>query len=171
LADEKNRLEEEEGRWKGLLSANQTAKPQENALLTETLSINGRLLSTSQQYLLALLDEPHSHPVQVPTPGTRDEKDRLQESSSTSASSTFTEQIASRISNMTTSLEPTIDLLADGVHHLQQFNQHATRVADKVKGVWAKRLEQREIEARKDAGAEDFGARDVLRALAGKMSE
>jgi kinetochore protein Mis13/DSN1 len=79
--------------------------------------------------------------------------------------------MTSRLSDLTAGLEPTVDLLADGVHRLQQLNRHAARVADGVKGVWARRLEAREVDARREVGAVEFGARDVLRALAGKLAE
>ncbi len=155
-----DRLEAEEATWVSLLpptSKSASKKPSPVPASSSSL-IDRSLLSESQQALLALLD-PHL----ISTPESSESIPRQD--------GPFSSSIASRVNALMSNLEPTVDLLADGVHQLQQFNQHASQVADRVKGVWAKRLDKRDEEARKDAQAEEFGARDVLRALSGKLNE
>jgi hypothetical protein len=54
---------------------------------------------------------------------------------------------------------------------LTLYNASAARVADRIKGIWAQRLETRDLDAKTRGGTRDVGSRDVLRALAGKLNE
>ncbi len=69
------------------------------------------------------------------------------------------------------SLEPQIDLFADGVHKIEQYRATAERVADRVLGTAAKRLEERDREAKERMGTEGIGVGDILRGLAGVLGE
>ena len=69
------------------------------------------------------------------------------------------------------SLEPSIDLFADGVHKVEQYRNTAERVADRILGTAAKRLEERDRETKERAGADGIGVGDVLRGLAGVLGE
>jgi kinetochore protein Mis13/DSN1 len=119
-----------------------------NPLPSQTTSpsittINPTLLSSSQQSLLSLI---------TPQPSIT--------------------AISSRLSALTSSLEPTIDSLADGVHALSQYSSAASKIASRVTGVWAARLQARDEQARQAVGTgAKVGARDVLRALAGTLNE
>jgi kinetochore protein Mis13/DSN1 len=155
-----NRLEAQETMWTSLLPSKSASKKTPVPPSMDT-SINASLLSTSQQSLLSLLDPLLLASASKPEANTE----------STQSAAFSSTSIASRVNHLASNLEPTIDQLADGVHHLSQFNQHASRVADRIKGVWARRLERRDEEARNEAGASEFGARDVLRALSGKLNE
>ncbi|GME38022.1 mis12-mtw1 family protein [Neofusicoccum parvum] len=78
--------------------------------------------------------------------------------------------LEARLQAITASLEPRIDLFADGLHKVVQYRGAAERVADRILGSAAERLEERDREAKKAAGTENVGSGDVLRALAGVLS-
>ncbi|EKG15634.1 Mtw1 kinetochore complex DSN1 [Macrophomina phaseolina MS6] len=80
-------------------------------------------------------------------------------------------ELETRLQAITASLEPRIDLFADGLHKLMQYRAVAERVADSILASAADRLEEREKEAKKAAGTENIGTGDVLRALAGALAE
>ena len=86
---------------------------------------------------------------------------------------TFTTPSAlqSHLNKLSQSLEPSIDLFADGVHKMEQYRNTAERVADRVLGTAAKRLEERDREVKERAGAGGIGVGDVLRGLAGVLGE
>jgi hypothetical protein len=44
-------------------------------------------------------------------------------------------------------------------------------LADKIKHIWAERLENRDEEAKRAAGSDTVAGRDVLRALAGRLND
>jgi len=68
-------------------------------------------------------------------------------------------------------LEPNIDLFADGLHKIEQYTNTANRVADRVLGTAAQRLEERERESKRQVQSEGIGVGDVLRGLAGVLNE
>jgi kinetochore protein Mis13/DSN1 len=80
---------------------------------------------------------------------------------------TFTTPTAlqTHLSSLSRSLEPTIDLVADGVHKIEQYRLAAEHAADRVLGSAAKALEERDREAKRRAGTEGVGVHDVLREL------
>lgn len=90
---------------------------------------------------------------------------------STYAPNVTTDALEARLKHITTSLEPTIDLFADGVHRIAQYRLAAERVADRILGVAAERLEKREQDIKEGSGTEDIGTGDVLRALSGVLNE
>ncbi|KAF2088045.1 hypothetical protein K490DRAFT_56609 [Saccharata proteae CBS 121410] len=81
-----------------------------------------------------------------------------------------TSDIQYRIQQITTSLEPNIDIFAGGVHTVEQYRAAAERVADRVLGAAADRLEERERETREKSGTAGVGTGDVLRALGGALN-
>lgn len=91
----------------------------------------------------------------------------------TDFSFTFTTPTAlqSRLAKLSQCLEPNIDLFADGVHKIEQYRNTAERVADRILGTAAKRLEERDREVKERAGADGIGVGDVLRGLAGVLGE
>ena len=62
-------------------------------------------------------------------------------------------------------------MFADGVHKMEQYRQTAERVADRVLGTAAKRLEERDRSAKARVGTQGIGVGDVLRGLAGVLGE
>lgn len=90
-----------------------------------------------------------------------------------SAAFTFTTPSAlqSHLTKLADSLEPNIDLFADGVHKIEQYRNTAERVADRVLGTAAGRLEERDKEGKEKVGSEGIGVGDVLRGLAGVLNE
>jgi len=83
--------------------------------------------------------------------------------SSTTSSSLDT--FHSRLRHATSQLEPQIDLLADGVHRVAQYRLAAERVADRILGAAADRLERRERAVREGSGTEGVGVGEALRGL------
>lgn len=79
--------------------------------------------------------------------------------------------LEAHLTRLSDSLEPSIDLFADGVHKIEQYRNTAERVADRVLGTASKRLEERDREGRKQVGGEGIGVGDVLRGLAGVLNE
>ena len=77
----------------------------------------------------------------------------------------------SHLNDLSASLEPNIDLLADGVHKIEQYRNTAERAADRVLGAAARTLEERDRKIKEKAGSEGIGVGDVLRGLAGVLNE
>lgn len=55
------------------------------------------------------------------------------------------------------------------MHKIVQYRNTAERVADRVLGTAAKRLDEREREAKERVGTVEVGVGDVLRGLAGVL--
>jgi kinetochore protein Mis13/DSN1 len=79
--------------------------------------------------------------------------------------------LQSHLTRLSQSLEPHIDLFADGVHKIEQYRNTAERVADRILGTASKRLEERDRDVKERVGAEGIGVGDVLRGLAGVLGE
>jgi kinetochore protein Mis13/DSN1 len=148
LEEEVTRLQEEKKSWEALRSSNSaTTERCPSKALSE---VDGTLLDPSQASILATLKS--SKPDSVNTDaGLADTSARLQK--------------------INMSLEPQIDLFADGVHKISQYRQAAERVADRILGATAAQLEKRDIEAKKTSGTSGVGAKEVLSALSGALSE
>jgi kinetochore protein Mis13/DSN1 len=101
------------------------------------------------------------------------QQDQPHPESSTSSTFTFTTAAAlqTHLTKLSLSLEPSIDLFTDGVHKIEQYRNTADRVADRVLGTAAKRLDERDREIKERAGADGIGVGDILRGLAGVLSE
>lgn len=159
-----NSLEEEKAAWESLERSNPTptSRPQTHALDVPTATlgeIDTSLLDPEQAAILSKLQLPPTQP--------------SEQSPSTAFTFTFTTPSAlhSHLLKLSQSLEPNIDLFADGVHKIEQYRNTAERVADRVLGTAAKRLEDRDREVKERAGADGIGVGDVLRGLAGVLRE
>ncbi|KAH7371257.1 Mis12-Mtw1 protein family-domain-containing protein [Pyrenochaeta sp. MPI-SDFR-AT-0127] len=162
LEAEVNRLEEEKAAWEALASSSTTMPPPPAPSIngpTPTFSdIDTSLLDPAQAAILSSLQ-----PLQQPQPQTRPPTSAF----------TFTSPTAlqAHLTTLSDSLEPHIDLFADGVHKIEQYRQTAERVADRVLGSASRRLEERDREVKERVGAGGIGVGDVLRGLAGVLGE
>ncbi|KAF2632973.1 kinetochore protein-like protein Mis13 [Macroventuria anomochaeta] len=163
LEEEVKRLEEEKAAWESLDKLAPSMPPpadSSNDTPAVTLAdIDTSLLDPAQALILSKL--------QLPPPQTEEQPP------STASTFTFTTPSAlhSHLSKLSQSLEPNIDIFADGVHKIEQYRNTAERVADRVLGTAAKRLEERDREVKERAGADGIGVGDVLRGLAGVLGE
>lgn len=134
--------------------------------LSGTLSlseIDTSFLDPAQAALLASL--------QLPQPQSHAITDRQIKPPTSAFTFTSSTALQTHLSALAHSLEPNIDLFADGVHKIEQYRQTAERVADRVLGTASKRLEEREREVKQRVGAEGIGVGDVLRGLAGVLGD
>lgn len=158
-----NRLEEEKASWerleKSTASTTSATAPTNDTTAINLSDIDTSLLDPAQAAILSQL--------QLPPASTEEQ--------SPPAAFTFTFTTAtalqSHLSKLSQSLEPNIDLFADGVHKIEQYRNTAERVADRILGTAAKRLEDRDREVKERAGADGIGVGDVLRGLAGVLGE
>lgn len=170
LEQEIKRLQEEKAAWEALTASSKSktmpppplpskSPPRPNSAAQPLLpQIDTSLLDPSQTAILAVL--------QPQPPDT----DTSSDEPTTSPAFTFTSptSLQSRLTHLSASLEPTVDLFADGVHKISQYRLTAERVADRILGSAAERLEQRDRDARERAGTEGIGVGDMLGAL-GRM--
>ncbi|CAN9237761.1 unnamed protein product [Alternaria alternata] len=161
LEDEVKRLEDEKAAWEAIASASKASLPPPAPSIptaAPTLSdIDTSLLDPEQAAIISSLQL--SQPQTSPQPP--------------SSAFTFTSPTAlqSHLTLLANSLEPHIDLFADGVHKIEQYRATAEKVADCVLGTAAKRLEERDREAKERVGTEGVGVGDILRGLAGVLRE
>ncbi|KAF2997191.1 hypothetical protein E8E13_006311 [Curvularia kusanoi] len=158
LEEEIRRLEEEKAAWESLDKSTPAAAPTAIAQTIAVGDIDTSLLDPAQAAILSQLQLP---------PTITDEQ------SPPSSAFTFTTPTAlqSHLNKLSQSLEPNIDLFADGVHKIEQYRSTAERVADRVLGTAARRLEERDRETKERAGADGIGVGDVLRGLAGVLGD
>lgn len=172
LEQEIKRLQEEKAAWEALTASSKLktmppppppskSPPRPNSAAQPLLpQIDPSLLDPSQTAILTALqpqppdtstfsDEPTTSPAPL------------------SSTSTFTSStsLQSRLTHLSASLEPTVDIFADGVHKISQYRLTAERVADRILSSAAERLEQRDRDARERTGTEGVGVGDVLGAL------
>jgi kinetochore protein Mis13/DSN1 len=155
-------LEEEKAAWEALAALpTPPALPPIPTTTPTFADIDASLLDSQQASILATLQI-----LQTPQPA---------ESSSEPSPSTFTfttpAALQAHLENLSLSVEPNIDLFADGVHKIEQYRNTAERVADRVLGTASKRLEERDKESKEKVGSEGIGVGDVLRGLAGVLKE
>lgn len=154
-------LEEEKAEWEALAAVPDSSLAMLSTQTgTHTLAdIDNSLLDSEQAAILAALQSSQpSQPAQ---------------SSDLPSTFTFTTPAAlqTHLEKLSLSLEPNIDLFADGVHKIEQYRNTAERVADRVLGTASKRLEERDKESKAKVGSEGIGVGDVLRGLAGVLKE
>jgi kinetochore protein Mis13/DSN1 len=148
LEVEVKRLQQEKKSWESLRSSNSTTTERSpSKVLSE---IEAALLDPAQAEILTTLNST---------------------SSDTTATKAESKDISARLHKIKLSLEPQIDLFADGIHKISQYRQAAERVADKILGATAAQLEKRDREAREASGTTGAGAREILSALSGALSE
>ena len=127
--------------------------------------LDASLLDPDQAAILSALQIPQQQPTPPDT----------QEAGQQPPSSTFTfttpSALQSHLNKLSQSLEPNIDLFADGLHKIEQYRSTAERVADRVLGTASKRLDERDRDVKERVGAEGIGVGDVLRGLAGVLGE
>jgi len=151
LEDEIKRLQDEKRSWETLLKSpspiaeSSSANPQASAT-----TIDSTCLDPSQAAILATLQS---------------------SAADTNSTNSSADPISTRLQALASSLEPKIDLFADGVHKLSQYRMAAERVADKILESTAKRLDSRDLEAREAIGTKGVGARDVLSALGSALGD
>jgi len=119
--------------------------------LTEPSAIDVNLLDPDQAAILSVLRNPN-----VPNASHGQPADLIP-------------SLEARIQNITSSLEPQIDIFADGIHKVAQYRLAAERVADKILASSADALERRDREAKEKAGTADVSLDDVLGSL-GRVS-
>jgi kinetochore protein Mis13/DSN1 len=138
------------------------SKPGATPILSE---IDTSLLDPEQAAILSALQLPR----QQPTPP----ESQNAEQRPPSSAFTFTTPTAlqAHLSKLSQSLEPHIDLFADGVHKIEQYRSTAERVADRILSTASKRLDERDREVKARVGAEGIGVGDILRGLAGVLGE
>ncbi|KAF2489659.1 hypothetical protein BU16DRAFT_575351 [Lophium mytilinum] len=129
--------------------------------------IDSSLLDPSQAAILAAL-----HPellTSEPSSTTSTSSNAHPTPASTLPTSDFTfttsTALQTRLTQLSRSLEPTIDTFADGVHKIEQYRLAAEHVADRVLGGAAKALEERDRAAKERAGTGGVAVVDVLSAL------
>lgn len=175
LEQEVKRLQEEKRAWESLLktpsliSSSSTSKSKEKETLPDTApDIDPTLLDDPEQArILASLTSLSLDASSSTAPTAETDSAAATSIRPPSISQT---DLEARLQAITASLEPRIDLFADGLHKVVQYRGAAERVADRILGSAAERLEERDREAKKAAGTENVGSGDVLRALAGVLS-
>jgi kinetochore protein Mis13/DSN1 len=164
-----NSLEEEKSAWEALASSSTLMPPPPpppaiSAPIPTLSEIDASLLDPEQAAILSALQTRSRPDEQMDT-----------DSSPQHGPSPFTfttpSALQSHLTHLSASLEPNIDLLADGLHKIEQYRSTAERVADRVLGTASQRLEERERESKEKAGTEGIGVGDVLRGLAGVLNE
>jgi hypothetical protein len=158
LEEDIKRLKQEEKEWNEL-----TKTPKSEVGDGNSEDIDLEALDPEQAAILAeLRPEVDSEAVKA--------KKRRKSKAKDEAQSHGLENIASRMRAVNSSLEPQIDLFADGIHKMGQYRLAAERVADAVLGTTAKKLEIREKAAQEATGTSAVGAKEVLFALAGALN-
>lgn len=80
-------------------------------------------------------------------------------------------QTSERLRAIQTGLEFQVDQFVDGVHKLEQYEETAGRVADKILALSAIRLDERERKAKEEVGTRDLPMQEVLRSLSRILPE
>lgn len=156
------RLQAEKRTWDDLLTSTSQPKPSAETADAESSqspldispqSINPSLLDPSQaDHLQTLLSSISlNNPTDLPA-------------TQTSNTLYSTKQ---RVGTIASSLEFKIDKLADGAHKLEQYTAGAQRLADRVLGVGAEKLEERDrgVREKSSSGSGQVDALDRLRGL------
>ncbi|KAH6642282.1 Mis12-Mtw1 protein family-domain-containing protein [Boeremia exigua] len=161
LEEEVRRLEEEMAAWESLEKPSfpaAPAAPPSNAPAVTLADIDTSLLDPAQAAILSQLQLPFTSSEEQPP-------------SAFKFTFTTPSALQTHLDKLSQSLEPNIDLFADGVNKIEQYRNTAERVADRILGTAAKRLEERDREVKERAGADGIGIGDVLRGLAGVLGE
>ncbi|GAD94625.1 Mis12-Mtw1 domain protein [Paecilomyces variotii No. 5] len=104
----------------------------------ETQDIDASLLDPSQRDLIAILNPA---PQQTGT-----NRRRTQKSPADILSNTTISAVSSRLSQVTSSLAPTLDSFAAGVHDIELYRSTADKVSSQVLRICAERLEERDMQ-------------------------
>jgi kinetochore protein Mis13/DSN1 len=139
--------------------------PAKKVPLPALSEIDTSLLDPEQAAILSALQIPQQQPTPPET------QDSEQQPPSSAFTFTTPSVLQSHLTKLSQSLEPHIDLFADGVHKIEQYRNTAERVADRILSTASMRLEERDREVKQRVGAEGIGVGDVLRGLAGVLGE
>ena len=74
-------------------------------------------------------------------------------------------EASQRLTSIQAGIEFKVDHFADGVHKLEQYQETASRVADKIQAISAVRLEERDRREKEAVGTRDLPMQEVLRSL------
>ncbi|KAF2199683.1 hypothetical protein GQ43DRAFT_442279 [Delitschia confertaspora ATCC 74209] len=166
LEEEIKRLEEEKAAWEALsLSSRQLSEPAPPTWEPSLSSIDPSLLDPTQASILSALQK------QPSSASTEDPAQPHPPCGPFTFTFTSPAALQSRLTSLSQSLESNIDLLADGIHKMEQYRNTAERAADRVLSAAARTLEERERAVRESVGSEGIGVRDVLRGLARVLGE
>jgi len=154
-ADRFSRLEEEKKSWDDLLSSSLQPSKSSEPLRSSSdpSSIDVNLLDPDQAAILCALRTSD-------VAGSSDEQ-----------RADLVPALEARLQKITSTLEPQVDLFADGIHKVTQYRLAAERVADKILASSAEALERRDREAREKAGTADVSLGDVLGSLGRVLNE
>ncbi|RDI88200.1 hypothetical protein Vi05172_g2136 [Venturia inaequalis] len=162
LEEEIARLQGEKQSWEGLLSTKSPPKSQPS----EPAKIDPELLDPAQAAILTTLQTSSTltpnATTSIPTKSSQNETHPTP--------SDLHPTLSSRINTIVDTLEPRIDLFADGIHKISQYRLAAERVADRLLSTTAEKLESRDRMAKEASGTAGVGAKDVLSALGGALS-
>ncbi|KAF2762656.1 hypothetical protein EJ05DRAFT_495528 [Pseudovirgaria hyperparasitica] len=163
LEAEIDRLEEQERAWKSLTQAS-TSLPEPPTRERQKASAN-----VPDNINPNVLDDPVQSSILASLTGVPVDLPPELAPVSFAPDSTPTD-VSARLTTLSQSLEPTIDVFADGVHKLSQYRQTAERAAEKILNGTAERLEKREQDVKEKVGTSNIGTDDVLRALGGMLN-
>lgn len=113
--------------------------------------------SSQQPPDASLLDPEEAEMLSSLTPSTNN--------TNSSSSTHLISQVRSRLQALQLSVEFKVDRLADGVHKMEQRVTTASREADRILGLSAARLKEREDREKKAIGTKDMPMMEVLRSL------
>lgn len=164
LEEEIERLEEEEHAWKTVADLAAT-KPAPIPLSPEFLS-SEHLDDGIQSSILALVMHSRRQTAESSEDGeTTAMLFPVPTGLTTLSPSTSAPRLTSRLNAATASLEPRIDIFADGIHQLCQYRMIADQVADRILAAAASELDAREKDAKGFAGTTNIGVDEVLGVL------
>ncbi|PGH18365.1 hypothetical protein AJ79_00431 [Helicocarpus griseus UAMH5409] len=145
-------------------SSTQQSSSTDQQKLTDQEPINSSLLDPSQQAILNTLNPYTSTSTSVSSADKPAPTSQQTDTSPTSISA-----ISSRLSRLTTSLIPTLDSFAEGVHDIELFRHAADDVAGQVLKICARRLEERDrLRSIRGDGEEVGGSSSRTRRRKGK---
>ncbi|KAI6710142.1 hypothetical protein PZA11_004087 [Diplocarpon coronariae] len=140
-------LREERDQWKAFLKPPPSLPP---LLLKETTQLDASIIDVS------LL--------------TAEQASILAEISSSPALE-IRRKASERLQTLQSELEFKVDLFADGVHKIEQYQQVIGRAADKILALSAVRLEERDRREKEEIGTRDLPMQEVLRSLSRILPE
>lgn len=80
-------------------------------------------------------------------------------------------EVVDRLKSIRGGIEFKVDHFADGIHKLEQFQETAGRVADKIQAIGAVRLEERDRKEKEAVGTRGLPIQEVLRSLSRILPE
>lgn len=140
-------LREERDQWKALAKPPPSLPP---LFLNEKAELDASQINTS------LLDP---------------EQAAILETITSAPALTLRNEVSQRLRKVQSTLEFKVDHLSDGVHKLEQYQDTASRVADKILALSAMRLEEREKREKEQIGTRDLPMQEVLRSLSRILPE